>query len=338
MTTQPTFVIAGKLNREYILPPLGHPLLDTPGGNLLYAAGGLAVWDKNIGLIGRVGEDYPRQWLKDLEKFGFDTRGIRTIRDSKNMDLRSFIAYTDTNERSHSNIVSHFARRQLTFPKTLLGYQAPDILRKDSREMEIVSPAALDVPKEYWDVRFVHLCPFDFVSQSQMVGLFKGGSNQTISLDPAPGYMSPGFWRDLRLVMQGVTIFQPSEDEMRALFWGETNDLWEMARKISDFGPQIIVIKRGALGLMVYDVPGNHRYEVPAYSSRIADPTGVGDALGGGFLAGFQKTNDPLMAALYGSVSASLKIEGSGPFYPLDVMPGLAEARLHSLKDMTREV
>jgi sugar/nucleoside kinase (ribokinase family) len=340
MTTPPTFVIAGRLNREYILPPSGHPLLDSPGGSLLYAAGGLAVWDANAntGLVGRVGEDYPHQWLRNLEGRGFDTRGIRTIRGSQNMDLRAFIAYTDTNERSQSNAVSLFARRQITFPKALLGYQIPDTLRKDAREPEITSPAALDVPKDYRNVRYVHLCPFDFVSQSQMVNLFKGGSNQTVSLDPAPGYMSPGFWRDLRLVLQGVTIFQPSEEEMRALYWGETNDLWEMARKTSEYGPQIIVIKRGTHGQMIYDVAGNHRYEVPAYSSRVADPTGIGDAYCGGFLVGFQKTNDPLMAALHGSISASLKIEGSGPFYPLDVMPGLAEARLRSLKDMTREV
>jgi sugar/nucleoside kinase (ribokinase family) len=340
MTDHPTFVIAGKLNREYILPPpgLGNPLLDSPGGSLLYAVGGLAVWNHDAGLIGRVGEDYPHQWLRDLEARGFDTDGIRTIRDSQNMDLRAFIAYTDTNERSNSNAVSFFARRQLTFPKALLGYQAPDTSHKDPREPEIASPAALDVPKEYWDARYVHLCPFDFVSQSQMVNLFKGGSNQTVSLDPAPGYMSPGFWRDLRLVLQGVTIFLPSEEEMRALFWGETNDLWEMARKTCEYGPQIIVIKRGTHGQMIYDAAGNHRYEVPAYSSRVADPTGIGDAYCGGFLAGFQKTNDPLMAGLHGSVSASLKIEGSGPFYPLDVMPGLAEARLRSLKDMTRKV
>ena len=44
------------------------------------------------------------------------------------------------------------------------------------------------------------------------------------------------------------------------------------------------------------------------------------------------------MAALYGNVSASLKVEGSGPFYPLEVMPGLAEARLHALKEMAREI
>lgn len=334
----PTFVIAGRLNREYVLPPSGQPLLDSPGGNLLYAAGGLAVWDSSIGLVGRVGEDYPRQWMRALNERGFDIRGIRTLRELQNVDLRSFIAFTDTNERSHSNAVSHFARRQLTFPKSLLGYQPPDESRKDPREPEPVSPSALDVPKDYRDVRYVHICPFDFVSQSQMVNLFKGGSNQTVSLDPAPGYMVPAFWRDLRLVLQGVTIFQPSEDELRSLFWGETNDLWEMARRISEYGPQIVVIKRGSQGQMLYDVLGNHRYELPAYASRMVDPTGAGDAFCGGFLAGFQKTNDPLLSALHGSVSASLKIEGSGPFYELDVMPGLAEARLFALKEMVREI
>ena len=334
-----TFVIAGKLNREYILPPSGQPRLDLPGGSLLYAAGGLAVWgDANAGLLGRVGEDYPRQWVRDLEERGFDTRGIRILRELQNVDLRSFVAFTDANERSYSNAVSHFARRQLVFPKSLLGYQAPDDSHKDLREPEPISPSAVDTPKEYRDVRYVHLCPFDFVSQSQMVNLFRGGSSQTVSLDPAPGYMTPIFWRDLRLVLQGVTVFLPSEEELRALFWGETNDLWEMARRASEYGPQIIVVKRGALGQMVYDVAGGHRYEVPAYPARLADPTGAGDAFCGGFLAGFQKTNDPLMAALYGSVSASLKLEGSGPFYSSGVLAGLAEARLHSIIEMAREM
>lgn len=333
---QPAFIIAGKLNREYILPPLGQPVMDSPGGGLLYAAGGLAVWDTNAGLLARVGEDYPRRWLHELEERGFDVRGVRL--QPQSIDLRAFIAYTDTNERSHSSVVSHFARREMTFPKSLLGYQPADESNKDPREVDSISPSALDVPKEYREVSHVHLCPLDFTSQSQLVNLFKGGSNQTVSLDPALNYMNPTFWRDLRVVLQGVTVFQPSEEEIRALFWGETNDLWEMAREISGYGPQIIVIKRGGRGQMIYDAVGNHRYEIPAYPARLADPTGVGDAFCGGFLAGFQKTNDPLMAGVYGGVSASLKIEGSGPFYALSVLPGLAEARLHSLQQLAREV
>ncbi|MFN8412847.1 MAG: carbohydrate kinase family protein [Anaerolineales bacterium] len=249
-----------------------------------------------------------------------------------------FIAYTEHNERSFTNAVSHFARRQLKFPKSLLGYQQADESVKKTREIDSASPAALDVPKEYRDVTHVHICPFDFTSQSQLVNLFRGGSKQTISLDPAPNYMLPAFWRDLRLVLQGVTIFLPSEEEIRALFWGETNDLWEMMRKVSEYGPRIIVVKRGPLGQIVYDAEQKKRYEIPAYASRVEDPTGAGDAFCGGFLFGFQKTSDPLMAAMYGSVSASLKIEGSGPFYPLDVLPGLAEARLHAIGQIAREI
>jgi sugar/nucleoside kinase (ribokinase family) len=204
--------------------------------------------------------------------------------------------------------------------------------------MDLSSPSALSVPKDFHDVTHVHLCPFDFASQSQMVNLFKNASSQTVTLDPDSRYMSPRFWRELRLVLQGVTAFHPSEEEMRSLFWGETNDLWDMAKHISDYGVKFVVIKRGSQVQILYDAISKKKYEIPAYPSRVADPTGAGDAFCGGFLAGFQKTQDPLQAVLYGSASASLKVEGSGPFYPLDVMPGLAEARLHALKEMAREV
>lgn len=334
----PTFAIAGRLTREYLLPPAGSPLLDSPGGNLLYAAGGLAVWDSSIGLVSRITHEYPREWLEDFKTRGFDIRGINMLNESKNIEMRSFIAYTAANERSHTSAVSHFARRGLPFPKSLLGYQHPDESKQEPRLQEATSPAALDVPKDFRDARFIHICPFDFTSQSQMVSLFGSGSNQTVSLDPSSGYMNPTFWRDLRAALQGVTAFLPSEEEMRALFWGETNDLWEMAARVSEYGPKIIVIKRGGLGQIMYDAVEKRRYEVSAYPSRLADPTGAGDAFSGGFIAGLQKTNDPLLAVLYGSVSASLKIEGSGPFYPLDVMPGLADARLHALQETARAV
>jgi sugar/nucleoside kinase (ribokinase family) len=333
-----TFAIAGKLTREYLLPPSGSPRLDSPGGNLLYATGGLAVWDKSIALISRVNQEYPREWVSDLNERGLNTGGIYFDPESDRADLRSFIAYTDVNERSTSNAVSHFARREMTFPKSLLGYQPQDGTVKDLRETDPLSPAARYVPKEYREIDFIHLCPFDFTSQSQMVNLFRGGSNQSVSLDPAPGYMKPAFWRDLRVVLQGVTAFLPSEDEMRSLFWGESHDLWEMAQRVSEHGPQIIVIKRGSQGQLIYDAAAKRRYEAPAYPARLVDPTGAGDAFCGGFLAGYQRTNDSLMAALHGNVSASLKIEGIGAFATLDAMPGLAEARLHALKEMAREV
>ena len=111
-----------------------------------------------------------------------------------------------------------------------------------------------------------------------------------------------------------------------------------MAETISVYGPEYVVIKCGASGQLLYDVRTKRKWEVSAYPARVSDPTGVGDAFNGGFLAGYCKKYDALEGVLYGNISASLKIEGGGPYYPLDVMPGLAEARLNVLRDMVREL
>ncbi len=332
----PTFVVAGRMRREYILPPAGKPLLDAPGGSALYAAGGLAVWDKPVGILARVGEDYPRPWLRDIEARGMDIKGIKIL--EQNLDLRSFYAYNEKFELTRGSPVSQFARRELTFPKSLLGYQNPPEVQKETRKPDLLAPLPIEIPAEYREAQAVHLCPLDFTSQNQLMTAFKAGSATTLTLDPSPGYMSASFYRDLRVIISGLTAFLPSEEELRGLFWGKTYDLWEMAAALGEYGCEVIVIKRGALGQSVYDVPGKHKWEIPAYPARLADLTGAGDAFCGGFLAGYRKTYDPLQAALYGNVSASLKVEGCGAFYPLDVLPGLAEARLNALKDLVRTV
>jgi sugar/nucleoside kinase (ribokinase family) len=333
---EPTYVIAGRITREYILPPSGHPLLDAPGGNALYAAGGLLPWDHEVGVVGRVGEDYPRPWIKEIHRRGLDTQGIEILQQS--LDLRLFRAYTENFDVIRGSPVSQFARRQLTFPKALLGYQDRPETERDAWSPDPRSPLASAMPVEYRDARAAHLCPLDFVTHNQFLTAFGAGTVTTITLDPAADYMIPSFFKDLRAIVARLSVFLPSEEELRSLFWGQTHDLWEMMAAVGEYGCDAVVVKRGGRGQAVYDVKGRHRWEVPAYPARPADPTGAGDAFCGGFLAGFRKTYDLVQAALYGNVSASLKVEGSGAFYPLDVLPGLAEARLNALKDLVREV
>lgn len=332
----PQFVVAGLMRREYLLPPVGRPLLDAPGGNLLYAASGLRVWETEIGLLGRVGEDYPFKWRRDFEERGFDTRGLKMLPGS--LDLRTFRAYSESFESSRNNPVSHFAHREMTFPKSLLGYKPPSDSQDNSRQPHPHAPTVGDIPKEYLDASAAHICPMDFTSQGQLLAAFKAGSATTVTLDPEPAYMTTGFQKDLRELLNGLTAFLPSRDELQSLFWGKTNDLWEMIEGLGSFGCEFILMKSGGLGQYLYDAVGKHRWEIPAYPSRMADPTGAGDAFCGGFLAGYRKTYDPLQAALHGNVSASLAVEGSGAFYPLDVMPGLAQARLEALRDLVRKV
>ena len=331
-----TFVIAGRLTREYVLPPIGRPLLDAPGGSAMYASGGLLPWASGVGLLARVGEDYPRAWLKAIQARGIDIQGVQIL--PRRVDLREFIAYEENFEVTRGSPVAQFARRKLPFPKELLGYQPPTAVQEDSRRPDLLSPTIAEIPAHYRDARAVHICSLDFLTQHQMVSTFKASQVTTLTLDASPGYMTPAFLQDLRIVLGSLTAFLPSEADLRALFWGQTYDLWEMMEAVGSYGCEIVVVRRGSAGQAVLDVRGRRRWEIPAYPGRPADPTGAGDAYGGGFLAGFKRTYDPLQAALHANVSASLKMEGTGAFYPSSVLEGLAEARLAGLVDLVREI
>jgi sugar/nucleoside kinase (ribokinase family) len=333
---EPIFVIAGRITREYILPPVGMPLLDVAGGSALYAAGGLLLWDTGLGLLARVGEDYPRARLREIESRGINMTGIEIVQQS--LDLRAFYSYNSKLEGAHGSPVSQFARRGLTFPKALLGYQGPPDAAEDRSRPGTAPEAVLPIPSSYLEARAIHLCPLDLATQRRLIGAFKAGTATTLTVDPSPDYMVPSLMKALRVTLAGVTAFLPSEDELRSLFWGQTYDLWEMAAGVSGAGCEIVVIKRGSEGQAVYDSRSQEKWEIPAYPARLADPTGVGDAFCGGFLGGYRSTYDPLQATLYGNVSASLKLEGSGALYPLSTLSGLAEARLNVLRDLVRKV
>ena len=195
-----------------------------------------------------------------------------------------------------------------------------------------------EILPEYLESKAFHLAPLDFKSQGQLLTTFRAASVKIITLDPSPRYMNPNRLQDLRFFFDGLTAFMPSEEEIRALFWEETHDLWAMAEELGELGCQLIVVKRGKEGQLIYDANAKKRWKLPAYSSRVADMTGAGDAFCGGFLAGYQQSEDPLRSAAFGNVSASLSMEGSGPFYPTEVLPGLAQARLDALNGMIREV
>ena len=89
----PSFLVFGQLTREYLLPPVGLPRLDAMGGSLFYGAAGLGVWESEIGLVGRAGNDYPRHWLNECKSRGLDTRGIHILQ--KDLDVREFLSYNE---------------------------------------------------------------------------------------------------------------------------------------------------------------------------------------------------------------------------------------------------
>jgi sugar/nucleoside kinase (ribokinase family) len=335
----PRSLILGKLTRDYILLPEGKPLLDVPGGSALYAAVGLAIWESEPppGIVARVGEDYPQEWLQGFERSGLDTRGVQILPQA--VDLRSFTAILDRYTLTSEDPVAHFARNGLTFPKPLLGYRAASPATIDSRtQMLATSLRRVDIPDSYLNASAVHLCPLDYLTHSLLPALLRQEQVNHVTLDPSPGYMNSSYWHEVPSLLTGLTAFIPSEEELCSLFQNRSSDLWEMAEALAAYGCEMIVIKRGERGQLVYDAAARTRWEIPPYPARFTNLIGAGDAFCGGFLAGYMRTYDPLEAALYGNVSASLVVEGNQATYALDVLPGLPLARLESLRQSVRKV
>ncbi len=329
------FVIAGTLRQDFILLPNRQSYAGIAGGSLLYAAAGMNIWTRDIALVGRVGQNYPQEWIERLNKYQFDTRGIHKL--PHDLDARAFYAYPDLNTRILSDPVMQYSRAGLPYPKELLGYANPTP-QIDSRNQPTDYTIRLtDFPNDYLDATAAHLAPLDFLTHTLLPSALRQGHVNTITLDPGAGYMQPAFWDDIPRLIKGLTAFLTSEEKLRTLFGGRSSDLWEMAEAIAAYGCDFVVVRRGVQGQYLYDHSSRTRWVVPAYPGRGVDPTGAGDAFCGGFLVGYRERYSPLEAALQGNISASLVIEGSGPFYAMDTLPGLAAARLEALRSSVRK-
>jgi sugar/nucleoside kinase (ribokinase family) len=334
----PRYIIAGQLRRDYAIFPDGRVLLDVMGGNLPYAAVGLAVWepDTRPGLVARIGEDYPQEWLANLQQHGFDIQGIRVLPQA--LDLRSFYVYSDRITRNSEDPIAQCTRLGIPVPRSLLGYRSSQPAFDSRTQLTQTSLRQGDLPDTYLDASAAHLCPIDLLTHTLLPAMLRQHGFTTITLDPSAGTMAPSNWDNIPALVIGLTAFLPAEKELRALFHGRSTDLWEMMEALSGFGCELVVVKRGEQGQFLYDGVSRSRYEITAYPARLSDPTGAGDAFCGGFLAGYRQTYDPVQAVLHGSVSASLVVEGSGVFYALEALPGLAQARLAALQEVVRKI
>lgn len=338
MSTNPLlrFIIAGQLRRNYTILPQGKIMLDVPGGSLLYAASGLGIWEAGIGLIARIGEDYPQEWLSGMARSGFDIRGIHVLPEA--VDLRYFAAYPDSDTTITDNPVTQYARLGAPYPKTLLGYVPPSPQTDSRNRPNLLTIRQNDFPMDYLDATAAHICPMDFLSHTLLPAVFRRGHINTLTLDPGTNYMNPTYWDNIPVLLNGLSAFLCSEEKITGLFQGRSDDLWEMAETLAGYGCEMIVIKRGSRGQYLYNGGNRTRWSIPAYPVQVVDPTGAGDAFCGGFLAGYRGTYDPLQATLTGNISAAMVMEGTNPLFAIEALPGLAKARMDALRDMVRKV
>ena len=334
----PRDIFVGEFRREYYLTAKEEWILDAPGGNALYAAVGFLVWEKEHapGILTRIGEDFPQTWLEDFSNHGIDVNGVAVLPQA--VDLRACVIQQKNSADLVGNPIPHLSRLGLALPPGLIGYQALDQRPKNRRSAKITAIHGSDIPTSYLAATAAHLCPLDYQSHNLLPALLRQQGFSTITLDPSPYYMDSTYIGDIPALITGLTAFLPEEGDLLNLYKGKSADLWEIAADLGRFGCELVIIKRGAAGQYLYETATGRKWEITAYPARAQNSGGIGSAFCGGFLAGFRRTFDPLQAVLYGSVAASLVIEGSGPFFALQALPGLAEARLEYIQGAVREI
>ena len=330
------YAVVGGMREDYFITPAGEAHLHKMGGNALYAAVGARLWAEHVGIVSRVGDNYPQAWLDTIETRGIDTRGVKVIPGAQ--DTRTFYAYLSLEERSDTDPASHFARLGQPLPPELADYATSTEGQEDRKKFGPLAVRPSEVPQSYLHARGYHLAPYDLIVHHTLPETLRRNGVRYVTCDPSVRYMQPAFAEDVKRLVRGLDAFLPSEMETRAFFRETIEDLWQAAEAFGAMGARIVVLKLGARGQYVYAAEAKRKWHIPAYPAKARDVTGAGDSYCGGFLVGLAQTQDPVEAALRGAVSASIVIEGAGALYALDSTPGLAGARLQALRDSVREV
>ena len=321
------FLFIGGLREDYCITHDGQVHLGIVGGNAVYSAVGAAIWSTSAGIISRVGSTFSRTWLAKLEEAGIDVHGVKIL--SEPHSNITFYAYLSAEERVDTNPASHFLRIGEKLPKQLLNYRSSTEGQDLRNRYAPLAVRPEDLGNRLRFARGAHLAPADFLTHVTLPHRLRELGVSLITLDPSERYMQPAFIKDLPGMMRDLDAFLPSEADAKAFFKPDELDGWEMAEAFGAMGCRYVIIKRGARGQLVWDQLTRRRSMVPAYPARVRDVTGAGDAFCGGFLVGLDETGDVVEAALRGSISSSLTIEGTGALFALDALPGIAQARLN---------
>ena len=316
---------------DYLITHDGQAHIDQIGGNALYAAVGAAIWSDEVGVWGRLGENFPAEWVEQLRPYPLHSAGL--IRIPGWQDHRTFFAYTPDGRRDDTNPAAHFARIGQPLPEALRDYVHSTPGQDDPNRYEPLALRPADWPETYGGADAVHLSPLSLATHRHVPPLLRQRGVRQITLDPGERYMIPERAGYIRQLLPHLDAFLPSDMEIHSLF-GAGVDLWAAAERLCRWGAPLVVIKNGAEGVLVLEGGNGRRTHIPAYhsphDSRVIDVTGAGDSFCGGFMVGLAQTGDPIRAAQMGLVSASLVIEGYGALYAL-ARKGEGNGRLPAL-------
>lgn len=232
-----------------------------------------------VRLVAVVGNDFPKKYRAVLEERNINLDGLETNASGKTFRWKGRYNFDLNNAETletHLNVLLDFSP-------------------------EVGSNGKLD---------YLFLANFDPALQMKVLSQVARPRLKLVALD------TMNFWiqnklTELKAVIRHVDLVVLNDGEARELT-GE-NNLIKAARKIRDMGPDIIVIKKGEHGVLLFF--RDQFFALPAFPlESVFDPTGAGDTFAGGMMGYISRakaiTFETLKKAVaYGSIMASFTVE-----------------------------
>lgn len=285
--------------------------VETPFGRRENALGGSSTYFSlssshytTTCLVGVAGSDFPKEALDLLQKYHIDLEGLE-IKEGKTF-------------RWGGRYKSNMNKR--------------DTLYTELNVFENFQPS---LPPSYRKSPILFLGNIHPELQLQVLNQME--ENPLTALDTMNLWIDIS--RDALLnVISKVDILFINEDEIRQL--NGTSSILTAARKTLLAGPEILIVKRGENGAMLFHK--DKQFIIPAYPiENVVDPTGAGDSFAGGFM-GYLSTQDIRKlhfrdykyAMVHGTVMASFLVETFSTDRLISVTKELIHKRVQHLLDM----
>lgn len=275
-------VTVGHFSIDHVLLSGANAFKRVLGGSPAYVSFAARKLGARVGVISKVGADFPEAYVNMLKRSGVDLFGLKVMRDSTTTSFA--LEYSNESRRlSLKNCAS-----PIHVEDVQLGFKA----------------------------RIIHVAPIANEVSSEVVEALRERAD-VLSLDPqgflrqfdAKGRTSLKEWKAQR-TLELVNVYKSSLPEIRAV--AGKSGLKSAMKRIEDFGVKIVLVTLGSKGAaLLFDTAFQRIPAIPP--RRLIDPTGAGDVLAGAFLAEYLRRKDPVWCACVGSAAASFKVETCGP-------------------------
>jgi sugar/nucleoside kinase (ribokinase family) len=273
------------------------------GGSASHAAVAASFFSP-VKLIGVVGEDFPKQYIKLYQRHRIDLEGLQIL-PGKTFHWSGEYELNMNNRRTLLTELGVFE----TFTPTL--------------------------PTAHQKAQFVLLANIAPSLQSHVLDQMQ--RPKFVAADTMDLWLNIAL-SDLLKLLKRLDLFVLNDSEAHQLT--KEDNVFAALKKIHQLGPKYVIIKKGSHGSILSGPKGF--FICPAYPlAKVVDPTGAGDAFVGammGYLATAKGSveHNIRRAMIYGSVTASFCCEGVGLERITKLKRTRIDQRVKELEKLTR--